>query len=88
MKLEPFDALDPESWRNFRARCDVALRRNGWGQQVAKEMIFGAVTGKAASRISHVRLGSDPEQVPPLPDAPAPPRRSPSPIWRRIRCSR
>ena len=69
LKLEPFDALDPESWRNFRARCDVALRRNGWGQQVAKEMIFGAVTGKAASRISHVRLGSDPEQVPPLPDA-------------------
>ena len=69
LKLEPFDALDPESWRNFRARCDVALRRNGWGQQAAKEMIFGAVTGKAASRISHVRLGSDPEIVPPMPDA-------------------
>ena len=67
LKLDTYDQLDPESWRNFRVRCNVARRRNHWDEQSAKEMVFGAIIGKAASRISHVEIGGDPAIVP-LPD--------------------
>jgi len=64
LKLDSYDHLDPENWRNFRARCNVAKCRNNWGDQAAKEMVFGAITGKAASRVSHIRIGGDPVLVP------------------------
>ena len=69
LKLEPFDPTDSDSFRTFEARCAVAKARNSWGQQCAKEMVFGAITGDAAIRVEHIRIGGNPEANPVPADA-------------------
>ena len=69
IKIPEFTSTDFEEFEVFRRQAQIAFSHNRWTDQAGKRHVANKFGGRAAVRTQHVRIGGDPADPDPQPDA-------------------